>query len=235
MSSLDMLILFACHATERMVDTAMPVSDERPLDPSPVVEGPSGSFPALQTPFDGESVAEGPVEFKILSDFPASISVYRLEDLSEPFIVVDALPSQDGVATWVWSDPEPWQTYAWQAENEMGTSVTWQFSNLGPNQAPDIPELVSPMENESVLSSDLAFTLDGGEDPDGDPVLFTIELFKDGHPHTLSPQLDVHDLPWMPKLNVETVTSLCWTAWAVDDKDVHGPSAEPICFELYPD
>ena len=230
-----MLFFFACHAQVALLDTADPESVEAP-EATPTFEAtPSGSLPALQSPLDGESVSEGPVDFKILSESPVAISVFLLEDLGAPIMVIDELTPQDGSVTWMWDDADPWVTYAWQAENTAGTSVIWQFNKRGPNEAPEVPELMSPSDNETVMASELSFAVRGGDDPDGDPILYTIEVLEEGHPPVISPLLSEDELPWEPDLDLDIKTSLCWTAWAVDDKEDHGFSAEPKCFELVPD
>ena len=230
-----MLFLFACHAHVSLLDTADPDAVDSSESTPEFEETPSGSFPALQSPLDGESVSEGPVEFKILSDSPVILSVSLVESLGAPIMVSDELTPQDGTVNWIWEDADPWVTYAWQAENTFGSSVIWQFDKRGPNEVPEAPELMSPTDNETVSASELSFTIRGGDDPDGDPVLYAIEVHEDGKPLVISPLLDEDELPWEPELDLDIKTSLCWTAWAVDDKEDHGFSAEPKCFELVPD
>ena len=85
--------------------------------------------------------------------------------------------------TWMWDDADPLDDlYAWQAENTAGTSVIWQFNKRGPSEAPEAPEPMSPSDNETVMASELSFAVRGGDDRDGDPILYTIEVLEEGHP-----------------------------------------------------
>ena len=231
-----MLFIFACHSPELYSDTAALEDDDSSV---PVVvpseDPPDGSYPSLQWPLDGTVVEDGPVEFGVLSSSPVAISIFLQDDLTAPIFVSETLDAVDGMVDWSWAAAEPWQTYNWYAENETGTSVMWQFDKRGQNDPPLMPELVSPEADAVVVESELQFHVAGSSDPDGDDFRYTIQLFKDGQEHSQSPLLSEDELPWTPDLYIESMTSFCWTAWAVDDKEDEGLKAEPICFELHPD
>lgn len=234
-----MFLLFACHTLDVPSEAAALQAagqTEDTAEDSPQTEGgPDGSFPSLQSPLDGTLLEDEAIEFWVGSSSSVQLFVFHRDDLSNPLAISELLPSVDERVQWAWTGFEAWQSYSWYAENDTGVSVMWNFDTSGPNSAPTEPELLSPEQDAILTLSEWQFELSGGDDPDGDEIRYVIQILKEDQPITESPELMSEDLPWVPELNIEAVTPLCWTAWAIDDKEAQSPRAEPICFELHPD
>ncbi|RME25268.1 MAG: PKD domain-containing protein [Deltaproteobacteria bacterium] len=222
--------------------------DEFTGDSDPTAyEGPSQ--PTLLSPIGGEEVTDPPPTLTVLNaDAPLGQTVtYSFQVYSDPDLtdlvasVTGRREGESGQTSWSISGVSLVENadYWWTAsaadayvETPPVEPAESFFVNVV-NEAPEVPELVTPFDGGIVDSLTPQLVVQETSDPDRDPLTYGIQLSDDeGNPLASASDLlaDGGTVAWVPDVILTDETTYCWTAWAVDDEGLESSPAPEACF-----
>jgi hypothetical protein len=214
---------------------------ENGLDPlvSNAPTAPSINFPSV-----GSEVADDTplLSLNNSSDPDGDSLVYEFEVYEDPALTILAGATAgvtEGMTTTNWEVPveladHGW--YYWRARATDGLAIgPWMLPgsfriNLA-NDPPGTVSISSPADGSQVAETAPTLEVTETADPDGDPLVYFIEVFEDSERTItvdISPPLPEEgdgDIAWTVSVNLGENQWYYWSAWAEDDEGLQGPEA----------